>query len=168
MIEISHQIIKLRATVAVLGQAGHFGWWSCQFLNEAGLESLAYNFPRSPLVAGYTATCMAAKRLHDDRIGRTGVTHLFRLEPDQEILLQRTAAEERGAVLRDSSLDRDALMAGLAALGREEIDTPEGPVQVGVLADAFTVRGIGALARHYHAGFRLGLRVYPYFAARRP
>jgi hypothetical protein len=52
-------------------------------------------------------------------------------------------------------------------LAGEEIDSPEGPVQVGTLDHASTERGIAELARHYHAGFRLGLRIYPYFASRR-
>ena len=167
MNDVIHQLILLRLSVAVLGQRDHAGWWNCQFLDAAGLESLDYNFPKAPLAAGFTATCLAAKRLHDERIGRTGVTHLFRLEPDLEMLVQRTATKQAGKMLNEVPFDRESSLAELARLAGEEIDSPEGPVQVGLLEDASTHRGITALARHYHAGFRLGLRIYPYFASRR-
>jgi hypothetical protein len=162
-----HNLVLLRFAVAVLGQKGYAGWWDCQFLDAAGLESLDYNFPKSPLVAGVTATCLAAKRLHDDRIGRTGVIHLFRLEPDLEMLVQRATAVDAGTMLGRLQLDRESQMAALARLAGEEIDSPEGPVQIGLLPELATQRGIAKMARHYQAGFRLGLRVFPYFAAPR-
>ncbi|NQX01740.1 BrxE family protein [bacterium] len=167
MNEVIHQLIQLRLSVAVLGQRDQAAWWDCQFLDAAGLESLDYNFPKAPLAAGFTATCLAAKGLHDERIGRTGVTHLFRLEPELEMLVQRTAAKGGGELLREVPIDRQSSMAVLARMAGEEIDSPEGPVQVGTLDHAATERGIAELARHYHAGFRLGLRIYPYFASRR-
>lgn len=162
-----HALVRLRLAVAVLGEERHAGWWRSHFLSEAGLESLEFNFPRSPLTAGFTATCLAAKVLHDERIGRTGVTHLFRFDPDLEILVQRTAIRDGGAILKGLSLDRTSAMEELARLGGDEIDSPEGPVQVGLLDEAATGRGLAEMARHYHAGFRLGLRVFPYFATRR-
>jgi hypothetical protein len=167
MNDVINPLILLRFSVAVLGQRDHSGWWDCQFLNAAGLESLSYNFPKAPLAAGFTATCLAAKGLHDERIGRTGVTHLFRLEPELEMLVQRESTKEAGKILAERPIDRVSLMAELARLAGDEIDSPEGPVQVGVLQDASSQRGIAEMARHYHAGFRLGLRIFPYFASRR-
>jgi hypothetical protein len=167
MNEIIIQLIQLRLTVAVLGQRDHVGWWDCQFLSEAGIESLDYNFPKSPLAAGFTATCLAAKRLHDDRIGRTGVIHLFRLDPDLERLVAQSATQNAGEVLRGMPFDREKAMSELTRLAGDEIDSPEGPVQIGILEQAATQRGVAEMARHYHAGFRLGLRIFPYFASRR-
>ena len=167
MNEVILQLIRLRLAVAILGQRDHAGWWDCKFLDAAGLESLDYNFPKAPLAAAFTATCLAAKHLHDDRIGRTGVTHLFRLDPDLEMLVQRAAGQNAEKILSELSLDRNTSMAELARLAGEEIDSPAGPIQVGTLDHASTARGVAELARHYHAGFRLGLRVYPYFASRR-
>lgn len=166
MNDVINQLVLLRLSVAVLGQKGHGGWWDCTFLDAAELESLDYNFPKAPLAASFTATCLAAKRLHDERIGRTGVTHLFRLEPDLEMLIQRTATKDAGQMLCGILLNPESSMAELARLAGEEIDSPEGPVQVGLLAHAGTQQGVAELARHYHAGFRLGIRVYPYFASR--
>lgn len=167
MNEIVQSLTLLRFSVAILGQRKQSGWWDCQFLDEAGLESLDYNFPKSPLAAGFTATCLAAKGLHDERIGRTGVIHLFRLEPELEMLVQRAASRDAGQMLRELPLDRDSCLAELTRLAGEEIDTPEGPVQIGLLPDLATQRGIAEMAKHYQAGFRLGLRVFPYFAARK-
>jgi hypothetical protein len=167
MPDIINKYVLLRLAVSVLGQKGCHAWWDCNFMSEAGIESLDYNFPRSPLAAGFAATSLAAKRLHDDRIGRTGVTHLFRLEPDLEILIQRAAASKDGRLLNSAPLDAESMKAELADLAKGEIDSPEGPVQVGVLEHAATERGVTELARHYHAAFRLGHRIFPYFAAKR-
>lgn len=162
-----NQLVFLRFAVGLLGQKSQKGWWDCNFLTDAGLDSLEYNFSRSPLSAGYSATCMAAKRLHDDRIGRTGVTHLFRLEPDLEILVQRAASGQEAYALKSLPLDPENLKTKLAQLAQGEIDSPEGPVQIGILEHAATERGVTELARHYHAAFRLGHRIFPYFAAKR-
>jgi hypothetical protein len=162
-----NQLVFLRFAIGLIGQKSQKGWWDCDFLTEAGLDSLEYNFSRSPLSAGYSATCMAAKRLHDDRIGRTGVTHLFRLDPDLEILVQRAATSDGGHTLQALPLDAEQLKVRLAILAQGEIDSPEGPVQIGTLEHAGTERGITELARHYHAAFRLGHRIFPYFAAKR-
>lgn len=167
MNETIHQLIQLRLSVAVLGQGNQAGWWDCRFLGEAGLESLDYNFPKAPLAAAFTATCLAAKRLHDGRIGRTGVTHLFRFDSDLERRVEQSATRNAGEVLRGMPIDRDTAMTALTRLGGDEIDSPEGPVQIGTLEQVATQRGISEMARHYHAGFRLGLRIFPYFASRR-
>ncbi len=167
MSDIINKLLTLRLNVAFLGQRFANKWWDSDFLSEPGLESLDYNFSRASLVAAFTATCMAAKRLHDDRIGRTGVTHLFRLEPDLEILVQRAGTAEGGSTLKSRPLDVDRMMADLTSLAGEEIDSPEGPVQIGTLEHASTERGIVELARHYHAAFRLKHRIFPYFAAKR-
>jgi hypothetical protein len=82
------------------------------------------------------------------------------------MLIQHTAAKEAGKVLRELPIDRESNMAALARLAGGEIDSPEGPVQVGTLDHASTERGVAELARHYHAGFRTGLRIFPYFASR--
>ena len=158
----------LRLAVGLLGQRSIHKWWDCDFLSPAGLDSLEYNFARAPLTAAFSATCMAAKRLHDDRIGRTGVAHLFRFQPDLEIMVQKAASVEGNDFLKLRQMDQAALLAELASIGEHEIDSPEGPVQVGFLDQAAGEAGVAELARHYHAAFRQGLRIFPYFASKRP
>jgi hypothetical protein len=58
-------------------------------------------------------------------------------------------------------------MRDLVRMADHEIDTPEGPVQVGFTADVDSPEALASMARHYQAGFRLGIRVFPYLASRR-
>lgn len=161
------QIARLRLLVCLLGQRGAHAWWDTSFLTESGLETLEYNFPRAPKAAAFTATVLAAKTLHDERIGRTGVTHLFRLEPEIEMLVHRTAVDEKAGPL-SSLLEKTppTLLGDLEEMAGGAIDCPEGPVQVGMPEDVHSKKGLSRLAAHYHAGFRVGLRVFPYFAPR--
>jgi hypothetical protein len=166
MTELIHDLLTLRLAVGYLGQRTNHHWWDCDFLNPSGLESLAYNFPRAPKVAGFTATCLAVKRLHDERIGRTDVTHLFRLPPELEILLHRETGKDNGHFLRSCPLDKDWLMSEIQRLAEHEIDSPEGPVQVGLTEHAATRKSVAQLAAHYLAGFRQRRPILPYFASR--
>ena len=164
---IHTQIARLRVLVCLLGQRGSHGWWDTSFLSGSGLETLEYNFPRAPLAAGISATVLAAKTLHDDRIGRTRVNHLFRLEPELEMLVQRAAMHGKEGSLASLLVKTPpALLGDLELVAGAVIDCLEGPVQVGGPEDAYSEDGLSRLASHYHAGFRLGLRVFPYFAPR--
>ena len=160
-------LIRLRFVVGMLGQKTAHAWWDCDFLSPDGQEMLVHNFPRSPLVAGFTATTLAAKLVHDDRIGRTGVQHLFRVEPDIETMLARRIASEGSGVFDSVPRDEDALLATLGHLALEEIDSPRGPIQVGKAGTLATRAGIQQMAAHYQAAFRGRTQIFPYFAATR-
>lgn len=159
-------LVRLRYAVCALGQNSGSSWWKCDLLSQAGLESLEYNFSRNPFGAGFAATCMAAKRLHDERIGKTGVIHLFRLDPGLEILLEQSKSSDFALIRGLLGADHGTLLEELGRLGGIEIDSPQGPVQVGTLEEVSTANGLAQLARHYHAAFRLGIQVFPYFAAK--
>ncbi len=77
-IHIMQQYAKLRALVAYLGESASPKWWDTAYLNDVGKKYLIINFPRTSLAAGVNGAGLAAKRLHDERIGRTRVYHLFR------------------------------------------------------------------------------------------
>src|SRR5262245_4142959 len=81
---LAEQIVLLRLAVCVLGGPQGSGWWRCGFLSESGVDVAAYNFPRKPLAAAFRASVKVAKRLHDDRIGKRGIAHLFRFPVDFE------------------------------------------------------------------------------------
>ena len=72
-------LIMLRALVGFLGEKPQFNWWDTNFLSETGLKFLGITFPRSSLAAGINSVTAAARRVHDGRIGKKGVYHLFRL-----------------------------------------------------------------------------------------
>jgi hypothetical protein len=166
MTDLIQNLVLLRFATGLLGQKDGRGWWGCEFLSEAGLSTLDYNFPRSPLAAGLTATSLAAKRIHDERIGKTGVIHLFRLDPDLETRVSREISRNAASLIGLAPRSPDFFMSELLRLAGGEIDSPAGPVQVGLTEDAGTSRGVGRLAAHYHAAFRSGIQVFPYFAAR--
>jgi hypothetical protein len=137
--------------VGYLGQTRSSGWWSSSFLAPSGLAVAEYNFPRAAGYAALNATTAAAKRLHDERIGKRRCVHLFRLALADEVLIQRTIQHNGRAVLE--------------AEGREVISVDAGPVQIGTLTDAFTETGLSELAKHYFAGFRQEIQCLPYFAS---
>ena len=155
---------NLRLAVAYLGSKASASWWKCDFLSEAGLASAEYNFPRHPLVGALGATTLAAKLHHDERIGKNGIWHLFRLPSHLEVQLHQKIASAPDA-LTAALLEQSAAMSFLAELADGEIDPPDGPVQVGSPDMCATREGIAEMAKHYHAAFRAGRVILPYFAA---
>jgi len=123
-------------------------------------------FPRAPGYASLNATTAAAKRLHDERIGKRRCAHLFRLALADEVSIQR-AIQLNGRVFLEPAFQRreDALGA-LEAESREVISVDAGPVQIGSLDDAFTELGLSELAKHYFAAFRQEIQSLPYFRER--
>jgi hypothetical protein len=73
------QYAVLRILVGFLGEKDQFNWWDCSFLNATGRKFVAIDYPRSSLAAAANAATEAARRVHDARIGKGGVFHLFRL-----------------------------------------------------------------------------------------
>jgi hypothetical protein len=66
----------VRMAVGFLGQARLSAWWTSSFLSSNGFAIAEYNFPRSAVYAAMNATSAAAKRLHDERIGKRRCVHL--------------------------------------------------------------------------------------------
>lgn len=155
---------QLRACVAYMGQKDVSGWWNCSFMNENGRAIAQYNFPRNAAFATLTATCVAAKRLHDDRIGRRQCVHLFRMPLHDEVSIQQvwqSAGRDMGDVIPSK---REEAIQGIAAICDEMITVEAGPVQVGSRKDAFSAHGLDELAKHYLAAFRQNVTCLPYFS----
>ena len=163
MLELPHRFATVRMAVGFLGQAKSSSWWSSSFLSPNGLAVAQYNFPRAAGYAALNATTAAAKRLHDERIGKRRCVHLFRLALADEVLIQRTIQPNKRALL-DPVLRRDDALKVLEAESREVISVDAGPVQIGNLGDAFTEAGLSELAKHYFAAFRQEIQCLPYFA----
>ena len=161
---LSSRFANVRIAVAIVGGDGAAGWWKSSFLSANGLAVAQYNFPRAPDVAAVTAATAAAKRLHDERIGKRRCVHLFRLALGDEILIQRATQNHRCELLNSLPKSRRDAMKVLEAEGGEVISVDAGPVQIGTTADAFTETGLVELAKHYLAAFRQDLQCLPYFA----
>jgi hypothetical protein len=154
----------VRMAVAFLGQAGSSDWWSSSFLTPNGLAFAQYNFPRAAGYAALNATAAAAKRLHDERIGKRRCVHLFRLALADEVLIQRTLQHKGRDLLDSMPRRREDALRMLEAEGQEVISVDAGPVQIGTIMDAFTEAGLRELAKHYFAAFRQEVLCLPYFA----
>ena len=167
MIPVTEQYLQLRTAVAFLGQQDGMAWWSTSFLTPNGVAYLDYNFPRAPAFAALNATATAAKRFHDERIGRRRCNHLFRLTMADEIVLQRTllASASKAAELIPSS--KEDAMARIQKLARGKAVPQAGPTRVGETPAAFTSEGVQLLAAHYLAGFEQGIACLPYFSSDR-
>ena len=164
MTTLPQRFATVRIAVAFLGQAGAAGWWTSSFLSPNGIAVAQYNFPRSPDYSAVNATTAAAKRLHDERIGKRRCVHLFRLALGDEMLIQRAIQQDADKLLKSVPQRREDAMKLLAAEGGEVISVEPGPVQIGNSDDAFTEAGLVELAKHYLAAFRQDLQCLPYFA----
>ena len=158
------QILKLRLLVAFLGEKRQANWWDCGFLAPTGQRFLQETFPRTALEAALRSTSQAARSLHDTRIGRVGVFHLFRLPLDKEDILESLVTEVRHFDVPKLTASKETALAELASLAKTKLAAPTGPVQVGVPKAAFTPTAISEMAAHYHSAFAGGFQCFPYFA----
>ncbi len=158
------EIVELRCLVSFLGEKDAHGWWNTSFLGATGQRYLAFNFPRSSVSAGVNAVTQAACQLHDERIGRGRVFHLFRLpagmEEEIHSSLLRSEVAER---LIESIPDVAAATRNLEELASGRADTSQGPVAIGTQADILKKSTLAKLAACYLNAFRNGTRVFPYF-----
>jgi hypothetical protein len=161
---LPRRFAQVRIAVAFLGEAALADWWSSSFLSPAGLAIAEYNFPRAPSYAALNATTAAAKRLHDDRIGRRRSVHLFRLSLVDEMMVQQAIQADGCRMLNTMPKNRAEAMKVLESEGGESISVVPGPVQVGTVADAFTEKGLAELAKHYHAAFQQDVKCLPFFS----
>jgi hypothetical protein len=164
MSDLPKRYASVRMAVAFLGQAGTAGWWSSSFLTPNGLALAQFNFPRAAGYAALNATTAAAKRLHDERIGKRRCVHLFRLALGDDMLIQRAIQSNGCELLNALPKSREDAIKVLEIEGGEVISVDPGPVQVGDIADAFTETGLVELAKHYLAAFRQDIQCLPYFA----
>ena len=160
----SNTILLVRLAVAFLGEKAQGGWWDSAFLNRVGFEYLGLIYPKTAAKAALTAAYEAACRLHDERIGRGRVVHLFRMAPDVEMALRRDMTP---ATLSDlgaqCTLEAAYSILDKVACGAHAI-AGVGPVQIGNLKDSSSPAAHARLAASYAAGFRSATPVFPYFA----
>jgi hypothetical protein len=157
--------VRLRTLVAYLGEKQQLGWWDTSYLNPTGRKYLEINFPRSALAAGVAAAGSAAKRLHDARIGRSRVYHLFRLPFQVEQRVHGRFMRADAQLLWDTLQGADKALRELRGLAEATLEAPEGPVQVGTERHILSERGVSELAKHYLSAFTRRRVCLPYFTA---
>jgi len=160
----NRELISTRLLVAFLGEKEQLGWWNTGFLGSTGQRYLGFNFPRSSLSAGMNAATHAACQLHDERIGRGRVFHLFRLPSSMEEEIHASLLDDK---VQESLLelipDRDAALRSLATIAKERDKAHEGPVTIGGKDDIQKKNSVSKLAAYYLHAFNNGTKVFPYF-----
>ncbi|MEW8410579.1 MAG: BrxE family protein [Candidatus Thiodiazotropha sp.] len=158
-------IVRLRVLVSYLGEKDQFDWWHTAFLSATGRRFLEFNFPRTVLSAGVGSVSEAAKEIHDERIGRSGVFHLFRLphslEQDVHAILTSDSKNDLMPLIKD----RNSAMDALSALAEDEAKCAQGPVRVAGLGQLTHRPSIRKMAACYQHAFEQGFLSFPYFTA---
>jgi hypothetical protein len=158
------QLAALRFVVAYLGERHLAAWWDTAFLSHTGLRYAEINFPRSAMAAAGVSASEAARRLHDARIGKGRVFHLFRLPPAIEEAVHFSMLHGEPKPIKTMIADRQSALGSLKAIaGGKKIKEAEGPLQVGSVADILTEDATTALAGYYLNGFLNEKKVFPYF-----
>lgn len=158
----------LRLLVSYLGEAHMAGWWQTSCLDETGRQYLEMNFPRSALSAGVHTAGAAAQRVHDDRIGKARVFHLFRLPYRFEDHIHAWLLNSDQDALWSRITDKDVAKANLRELSGRAVQAPEGPVKVGSEEDIDSLHAVQTLASYYLASLDQGRGSLslPYFTAK--
>jgi hypothetical protein len=161
--KLSLKLIKLRLLVGFLGEKRQTNWWDCGFLDATGRRFLETTFPRTSFFAALHSTAEAARLLHDSRIGRVGVFHLFRLPVDNEDVLEAHIADVSSEDALSWILSRENALEELGRIDEAHVSAPQGPVQVGFADKIFAPSSISELAAHYYSAFRGNFQCFPYF-----
>lgn len=156
------KLAHIRAVVGFLGEKSQYGWWDTNFLSDSGQEFLKVIFPRSAVSAGCNAAAEAAKRLHDERIGRGGVYHLFRLPLSIEEAIHQQILTEPDDVCFLINSEITALDF-LKRLSSSLKDASVGPIQVGSEKQILTSKSIEKISSHYFYAFQSSTMCFPYF-----
>lgn len=167
--DISHNRVEqlglLRAPVAFLGEKDQFGWWDCSFLGATGRKFIAITHPRSHVAAAVAAASEAARHVHDARIGKGRVYHLFRLPHDTEQKLHRHSLTGKNTDLVTLFESKEKALEALESMAKEPDGTQDGPVKLGGSNTLSSSTIIGRLAGVYLGAFRASKQTMPYFTA---
>src|SRR5687768_7907886 len=119
------QVLSIRILVLIMGESRHANWWKSEFLSHTGLSFFTRLYPRSTFAQAIMSTARSAVELHDYRIGKGSVFHLFRLSNEmvlgiKEFLFQNSKDLEREFL--KLSDDRDKLLNLLSSQAAQKSD----------------------------------------------
>ena len=156
------KIIKLRILVGFLGEKKQFNWWDTQFLGKVSLKHLDIIFPRTAFSAALNSVTEAAKQIHDERIGKGNLIHLFRLptfyEQQISIKLKQLNYDEL-IVLIDN---KDESLNQLIETIDKKISFFDGPVNIGSSLFFISPDGLIKLTSYYFQAFTNNSKCFPY------
>lgn len=158
------EFAALRLLVAFLGEKEQLSWWDSSFLNTTGRRFLAIDYPKTALAAAVNAASESARRVHDERIGKGRVAHLFRLPPMLEHRLHQQLLQPEATRMEAWLTTKDAALTQLAELAGKDTESASGPFRIGAVAALGAADTVGRLAGAYLHSFREGQQSMPYFA----
>lgn len=161
-------LARLRAAVALLGGASGAGWWPGRSLDAVGQAVLARLFATAPLLAALGAATESVSRAHDERIGRSGVYHAFRLPTAMEADLTSALADHPDVlayVVRDADAAHQTLHTLADGTPGDALDGPQSIGDETTIAHPDALKRLAAL---YLAALGAGKPVYPYVVAAAP
>jgi hypothetical protein len=107
----------------------------------------------------------AAKELHDQRIGRSGVFHLFRLPHALEQDIYAALAAESENSFADLISGQENALEKLGEIANSEGAGSQGPVRVAGLGQLTHCLSLRKVAAYYLDAFARGHQTFPYFTA---
>ena len=154
--------ISLRVLVAFLGEKPQLNWWDTNFLSPIGQKYLQIIFPRTSFSAGLNSIAQAAKRVHDDRIGKGGAYHLFRLPEyfEQKIPSMINSADPSTYLALIQSKE-SALKALESMINGNPLEA-RGPVHIGTIGSLRHPTLVSEMAGYYYSAFISEQQVFPY------
>lgn len=154
----------LRAVVGCLGERAQFGWWQSSFFDPNSGAFLTPVFARTPVLARCEGVTRAAALVHDERIGKGRVYHLFRLPEEMEQGIHRALYDAGvcGQVMSRTTQQTEAL-AWLRGQAASPPESAIGPALIGEAQALRTATSWSVVAAHYLHAFEAGIQIFPYF-----
>ena len=163
MSSLDKSLLELRLIVGYLGEKDQFGWWNSSFFSRVSDGFLRPVFPKTAHLAKLTGVVGAAARLHEERIGRGRVFHIFRLPEELEFRQHEVMRTDKLARFVDKSLgSSDAAMGRLAELAATK-EVREGPICLGDETVLPTFEWVSQAASIYHTAFSERNQAFPYW-----
>jgi len=159
-------LIRARYLVGSLGEDAATPWWNTTVTSPVGRRMLARLFPRTVLGAGLETVSRAASIAHDQRIGRLGAYHLFRLPVAEEMAVDESLHQGAADALLHGVADlpdRQARLAALAVLANgEQVDDAYGPIHIGPPTGLRRGKVIPRLCAAYLGAFAAERTAFPF------
>ena len=161
-IDLINRIISLRTVIAYLGEKNQKNWWDTSFINKTAFTFLEINFPRTYYQAGVISAWEAAKRIHDERVGKVKTYHLFRLSPSVELIVTQTLKTYNFEDIISKMTDFEAAQKQLEFESDLSVESNEGPINIA--SDIKSKSNLEKVAGYYLKAFQNNIMVFPYFS----
>ena len=157
-------ICRIRVAVSFLGEKAQHAWWKTSFLSTTGFRFIERLFPKTSRTASAESAGEAAKRVHDEAIGKGQVCHLFRFSPETEEKLHAAFLSMSPKEIEQICASAESAKAVLIETAAGDSASSVGPKQIGTIRDALIPGSLSAIAAHYLSGFESNTPSFPYFA----